>query len=138
MVYCAFADFSLVMQYSVAAQVNVLVEKRDFSRASVGSPLAVLSTAAEIKELQEKLKASEENLHHQKVLNQHLCLENSVLSKNKPIENNVDFLPLTVETVLKQELKFKGLFEYYCSLKYETYVKLLQVLTSETVPKIQI
>lgn len=39
--------------------------------------------------------------------------------------------------ILKQDTEDKKFFEYYSSLKYDTFVKLLQFLTAEDTPKIQ-
>ncbi|KAJ8300724.1 hypothetical protein KUTeg_022243 [Tegillarca granosa] len=100
------------------------------------SPLSVLSVAAELTDLQQRLVACKEQLHQQKILNEHLLAENESLKKISA-HTSSDFLPLSVDMILKQDTEDKKLFEYYSSLKYDTFVKLLQFLTAEDTPKIQ-
>ncbi|KAJ8298551.1 hypothetical protein KUTeg_023894 [Tegillarca granosa] len=100
------------------------------------SPLSVLSVAAELTDLQQRLVACKEQLHQQKILNEHLLAENESLKKISA-HTSSDFLPLSVDMILKQDTEDKKLFEYYSSLKYDTLVKLLQFLTAEDTPKIQ-
>ncbi|KAJ8316298.1 hypothetical protein KUTeg_006312 [Tegillarca granosa] len=102
----------------------------------LSSPLSVLSVAAELTDLQQRLVACKEQLHQQKILNEHLLAENESLKKISA-HTSSDFLPLSVDMILKQDTEDKKLFEYYSSLKYDTFVKLLQFLTAEDTPKIQ-
>ncbi|KAJ8300498.1 hypothetical protein KUTeg_022017 [Tegillarca granosa] len=101
----------------------------------IGSPLSVLSVAAELTDLQQRLVACKKQLHQQKILNEHLLAEDESLKKISA-HTSSDFLPLSVDMILKQDTEDK-LFEYYSSLKYDTFVKLLQFLTAEDTPKIQ-
>ena len=104
-----------------------------------GSSLALLSAAVEIQELKQQVQIQKEQLHMQSVLIEHLQLQvQTQNTSDQDVNAVIDAIyPITVEKILKQESKIKGLFEYFTSLKHPTFVTLLQYLTSEHLPKFE-
>ena len=94
--------------------------------------MELLTAAAHIRELQDKLNSTAEALHHQKVLNQHLQLQISSTSQECTTDNLE--AALKVDKILQQEERVPGLFLYYTNLKYPTFVTLLEFLTCQQMP----
>lgn len=93
--------------------------------------LGLLTAAAQVHELQDKLNSTLETLHQQRVLNHHLQLQLSATSQpSKDPEPD-----LTVQKILQQEKKVPGLFLQYTNLKPSTFVTLLEFLTSQQLPE---
>lgn len=80
--------------------------------------------------MQKKLQETEEKLHHQTVLNQHLNLQLSTV-RNQP---EVQIEGLNIEKIIQQEKKITGLFFYYTNLKHSTFVTLYNILTEQQMP----
>jgi hypothetical protein len=93
--------------------------------------LDILGTAAQVRDLQDRLATTETALHQQTILN-HLQLELSVKAQDQPQQQATSF---TVQSILQQEKKIPGLFLYYTNLKYATFCTLLEFLTSEQIPE---
>lgn len=81
-------------------------------------------------QMQKKLQETEEKLHHQTVLNQHLNLQLSTV-RNQP---EVQIEGLNIEKIIQQEKKITGLFFYYTNLKHSTFVTLYNILTEQQMP----
>ena len=94
--------------------------------------MELLTAAAHIRELQDKLNSTAEALHLQKVLNQHLQLQISSTSQECTTDNLE--VALTLDKILQQEERVPGLFLYYTNMKYPTFVTLLEFLTCQQMP----
>ena len=104
-----------------------------FKHFCLTDSLELLTAAAHIRELQDKLNSTAEALHHQKVLNQHLQLQISSTSQECTTDNLE--AALTVDKILQQEERVPGLFLYYTNLKYPTFVTLLELLTYQHIQR---
>uniref|UniRef100_A0A8W8NT97 THAP-type domain-containing protein n=1 Tax=Magallana gigas TaxID=29159 RepID=A0A8W8NT97_MAGGI len=80
--------------------------------------------------MQKKLQVTEEKLHHQTVLNQHLNLQLSTIRS----QSEVQIEGLNIEKIIQQEKKITGFFLYYTSLKHSTFVTLYNILTEQQMP----
>lgn len=96
------------------------------------SSLDVLSAVAEMRSLQQQVEQQQQKLNQQAVLIQHLQMQQC--ENDKTSDKVVDITPFTIGSILKQEKKVKGVFKYYTSLKYPTFVLLHQFLTLNCLP----
>lgn len=93
--------------------------------------LSLLADSCQIDHLmQKKLQETEEKLHHQTVLNQHLNLQLSTVRN----QLEVQIEGLNIEKIIQQEKKITGLFFYYTNLKHSTFVTLYNILTEQQMP----
>lgn len=93
--------------------------------------LSLLADSCPIDHLmQKKLQETEEKLHHQTALNQHLNLQLSTLLN----QQEVQIEGLSIEKIIQQEKKITGLFFNYTNLKHSTFVSLYNILTEQQMP----